>query len=100
VRVESNRVLVKMLNDGNIPLRVIGWFEFFPPGSDELKAKVEIGGEVLLPEPINTCEFSSPLPEPDVLPSGKYKVRAIVDVGLDYLLGAEKEIELVRSRKN
>lgn len=96
VRIADGKVGVTLINEGNIPLRVNGTFQFFKPGEDQPTATAEIGGEPLLPEPINTCEFTAPLPEPNKLPAGKYKVRVIVDVGLDYLMGAEKDVEITR----
>ena len=97
VRVTGDSVAVTMCNEGNIPLRVNGTFEFYAPGQEKPAATVQIGGEPLLPEPLGTCEFSGALPSSNQLPSGHYKVRVIVDVGLDHLLGAEKELEIVRS---
>jgi len=96
VRVSGDKVSVTLRNEGNIPLRVNGKFEFRKPGEEKVITTVEIGGEVLLPEPFDTCEFSAALPSVEVLPSGRYNVRVIVDVGLDYLMGAQKEVDLKR----
>ncbi len=96
VRITAEKVAVTLQNDGNIPLKVNGTFEFYKPGENNPVAVVQIGGEPLLPEPLNICEFSAPLPNPSVLPSGTYKVKVIVDVGLDYLIGAEKELQIKR----
>lgn len=96
VRITAEKVAVTLKNDGNIPLKVNGTFEFYKPGEQNPVATVQIGGEPLLPEPVNTCEFSAPLPNPNILPSGTYKVRVIIDVGLDYLMGAEKELQINR----
>ena len=97
VRVTSDKVAVTLRNDGNIPLRINGKFEFRKPGEQKPTATVEIGGEPLLPEPANTCEFSAALPAAKTLPSGRYRVRVTVDAGLDYLMGAEKELDLNRT---
>ena len=97
IQISEDKLLVKLCNDGDIPLRVNGAFEFYRLEEDKLVATVKIGGEPLLPDPINTCEFSVALPSAKELPSGKYKVRAIMDVGLDYLLGAEKQLEIIRA---
>ena len=98
VRVTGEKVGVSLRNDGNIPLRMNATFEFYQPGEDKPLANVKISGEPLLPEPYKTCEFSRPLPSPTNLPSGRYKVRVLADVGLDYMLGAENEIDITRSQ--
>lgn len=96
VRVSDQRATVVLANDGNIPLRVKGSFEFFKLGEDKPVASVAFGGDPILPEPINTCAFDAALPDTHALPSGRYRVRAIVDADLDHLLGVEKELDIVR----
>ncbi len=97
VQVNGTLVSVTMQNEGNTPLHVGGTFEFYKAGEETPAATVQIGGEPLLPDPINTGTFSAPLPDAQKLPSGKYKVRVIMDAGLDHLMGAEKELEVIRS---
>ena len=96
-QVTGDQVSVTMVNDGNIPLRVRGTIEFYKPGTDTPVATAQVGSEPLLPDPINTCTFSTDLPDAKVLPDGKYKVRVIMDAGLDYLMGAEKEMDILRT---
>jgi len=95
-RLDGDKIAVRMCNDGNVPLRVTGMVEFYKPGDDKPTAVAKIGAEPLLPEPTNVCEYSVALPAPDILPSGKYKVRIIIDVGLDFLMGAEKELDITK----
>lgn len=97
VGVANNRANVTLMNDGNIPLRINGTFEFYKQGQDLPVATAQIGGDPLLPEPINTCTFSTVLPDAAKLPSGKYRVRVIMDAGLDHLMGAEKETDILRT---
>jgi hypothetical protein len=97
VQVAKNRASVTIMNEGNIPLRVTGTFEFYKPGEEKPVATAQIGGEPLLPEPVNTSTFSTALPDPVKLPPGKYKIRVIMDAGLDHLMGAEKEMEVLRT---
>lgn len=97
VHVTGENAVVTLRNDGNTPLRVNGRFEFYNSTQEEPLATVEFGGEALLPEPINTCECTVPLPDKEKLPSGTYRSRVIVDVGLDYLLGAEKGLNVTRT---
>lgn len=96
VRLDEDKIAVRMCNDGNVPLKVTGMVEFYKPGDEKPIAVVKMGAEPLLPEPANVCEYGIALPAPDILPSGKYKVRIIVDAGLDFLMGAEKELQIRR----
>ena len=96
VQVANDKVSVTLVNEGNTPLHVGGTFEFFRPGEETPVATVQIGGEPLLPDPVNTGTFAAPLPDPKTLPSGKYKVRVIMDAGLDHLMGAQKELDITR----
>jgi hypothetical protein len=96
VQVAKNRASVTIMNEGNTPLRVTGTFEFYKPGEEKPVATAQIGGEPLLPEPVNTSTFSAALPDALKLPPGRYKVRVIMDAGLDHLMGAEKEMDVVR----
>ena len=96
VNILDDRAIVTLCNEGNTPVRVSGTFEFFKPDSDQSVAKIQLSSEPLLPEPINTCEFSTALPNKDILPSGKYKVRVIIDAGLDYMMGVERELQITR----
>lgn len=96
VKVTGKEAKVTLCNDGNVPLKVSSTFEFYKPGQEQAVARVKSGAEPLLPEQYNTIEFSSALPSATDLPSGRYKVRVIVDAGLDYLMGAENELEVVR----
>ena len=97
VRIGENRAFVTVCNEGNTPVRVSGTIEFYKHGEEKPTATIQLSNQPLLPEPINTVEFSAPLPSANDLPSGKYKVRAIIDAGLDYLMGLEKELQIVRS---
>lgn len=95
-RLDGEKIAVRMCNDGNVPLKVTGMVEFYKPGDERPIAVAKMGAEPLLPEPTNVCEYDIALPASDVLPSGKYKVRIIVDAGLDFLMGAEKELDITR----
>lgn len=96
IQVNDGRAAVTLMNEGNTPLRVNATFEFYKPGQEKPVATARVGGEPILPEPINTCTFSTALPGPDQLPAGRYRVRAIIDAELDHLMGAEKELDILR----
>jgi len=100
IRITGDHAAVTLRNEGDVPLKVSGTFEFYRPGEQQPAASVQTGTDPLLPEPVNTCEFSTALPDRSTLPSGRYRVRVIVDVGLDYLMGAEKELDIARADKS
>lgn len=97
VKVTGERAAVTLRNDGNTPLRVNATFEFYKLEQGKPISTVKLGGEPLLPDRYGTCQFSTALPSEEDLPSGRYKVRVIVDAGLDYLIGAENEVDIARS---
>ena len=57
---------------------------------------MQINRRTVVPEPVRTVLLSSQLPENNVLPSGRYLVRVILDIGLDSFIGVEKVLEVSR----
>ncbi|MHB1461833.1 MAG: hypothetical protein ACYC1M_11175 [Armatimonadota bacterium] len=96
VKVLPNSASVKLRNDGNSPLGIEGRFEFIKPGEKKPFATVVIARSTLLPEPINTGILSAVLPDAATLPSGHYLVRTVLDIGIDRLIGAQKEMDIIR----
>ena len=96
VHVGTSEALVKLENRGNAPVGVEGRFEFVRPGETEPVATLSFPRGTLLPEPIATAIFGATLPSADVLPSGQYIVRVVVDIGLDHEIGVEHQIDLIR----
>jgi hypothetical protein len=97
VHVGESEAFVKLENRGNAPLGVEGRFEFLRPGEKEPIAVASFPRGTLLPEPVATGIFTATLPTPDLLPSGRYIVRAVIDIGLDHYLGVERPLELTRA---
>ncbi len=96
VKVLPNSASVKLRNDGNSPLGIEGRFEFVKPGEKKPFATALIARSTLLPEPISTGILSAVLPDAATLPSGRYLVRTVLDIGIDRLIGAQKEMDIVR----
>jgi hypothetical protein len=96
VRVDADRAVVSMRNVGNTPLPIDGRVEFLMRDGDAPAATVTIPRGTLLPERVTTGQFDAPLPAADVLPAGRYLVRAVMDIGLDHYIGAEREIAITR----
>jgi hypothetical protein len=97
VEVLKDSAVVKLRNDGNTPLAIEGRFEFIRPGATEPTAVVALSRNMLLTEPILTGMFSTKLPEPALLPSGRYLVRAIIDYGEDHYIGTQREMDVARN---
>jgi hypothetical protein len=96
VEVLKDSAVVKLRNDGNTPLAIEGRFEFVTPGVTEPTAVVALTRNMLLTEPILTGVFSAKLPDPALLPSGRYLVRAIIDYGVDHYIGTQREMNIER----
>ena len=86
----------KLRNDGNCPLQVEGRIEFMKTGEKKAVAVAIVAREVLLPEPINTGLFTTSLPDTTTLPTGRYLVRLVLDIGLDHYIGAQREMNILR----
>jgi hypothetical protein len=96
VRIDADRAVVRMENVGNTPVPVDGRVEFLLPDGLTPAAVVTIPRGTLLPERVTTGLFDAPLPAVSVLPAGRYLVRAVMDIGLDHYIGAEREIAVTR----
>jgi hypothetical protein len=96
VQINGSDALVKVQNRGNAPIGVEGRVEFFRPGGLSLVAVAPIPRATVLTEPVTTSVFRASLPPVADLPSGRYLVRVIVDIGLDHYLGIERELDLSR----
>jgi len=97
LRVDGDQAIVKVRNDGNTPLGIEGRLQFFVPGATTPAATIDLPRGTLLTEPVVEGEFGVGLPSPAALPAGRYLVRAVLDIGADHDIGAEREIVLTRS---
>jgi hypothetical protein len=97
LKIDSTRIAVKVRNQGNAPLGIEGRLQFFVPGSSIPAATIDLPRTTVLTEPFVDGELSGLLPSATALPSGRYVVRAILDIGADHDIGAEREITLTRA---
>lgn len=97
LRVAADTAFVRLQNDGNAPVGVDGRLEFLAPGSDIPTAVVTVPRGTILTEPTAHGTLKAPLPPANLLPSGRYRVRAILDYGAAHLIGAEREIDIHRA---
>jgi len=96
IALSPSQATIKIRNDGNCPLHVEGHIEFMKPGEKKAIAMVAFTREVLLPEPINTVVMTTDLPNATILPTGHYRVRLVLDIGLDHYIGAQREMDIQR----
>ena len=89
-------VLIKLRNDGNAPVGIDGRLEFYAMGASTPTAVAVVPRGTLLTETSLDGTLTSRLPPVTELPSGRYRVRAILDFGAPHYIGAEREIELIR----
>lgn len=95
--VAADTAMIRLRNDGNAPVGVDGRLEFYAPGATAPAATVVVPRGTILTEPSAEGTLISRLPPPAQLPSGRYRVRAILDYGAPHYIGAEREVELVRA---
>lgn len=96
LHVAADTAFVRLQNDGTTPVGVDGRLEFFAPGSETPAAVVSVPRGTILTEPTVHGTLKAALPAVNVLPSGRYRVRAILDYGAAHLIGAEREIDIHR----
>lgn len=96
IDVDGRQATARLQNTGNTPTAVEGRFEFLRPGETTPVAVIVLPRNMLLTEPVRTAAFSVSLPEPATLPSGRYVVRLILDIGLDHYIGLQRTVDLVR----
>lgn len=97
LEVDSDEARVRVRNDGNGPLGIEGRLEFLSPGASSPTATVVIPRATVLTEPSMNGTLTARLPPPLDLPSGRYRVRAVLDFGAAHYIGAEKEFDIVRA---
>lgn len=96
LQVSGEQAFLKLRNEGNAPVGVDGRLEFYAPGGTAPLATTVVPRGTLLTEPSVEGTIIARLPPASGLPSGRYRVRAILDYGAPHYIGAEREIELVR----
>jgi hypothetical protein len=92
--VESGEVQLKIRNEGNCPLSVEGRCEFIPVGESKPKHTIPIARATILTEPANSMRLYAKLPTPGSLPTGRYLVRAILDIGISHYIGVQREMQI------
>lgn len=97
LQVGADQAFVKLRNEGNAPVGIDGRLEFYAPGASTPTATVVVPRGTLLTEPSLDGTLICRLPAASELPSGRYRVRAILDYGAPHYIGAEREIEVLRA---
>lgn len=97
VEVGAESARLRVANQGNAPVAVEGRFEFLHPETTDAAAIVPLPRTTLLLEPIASRWIAVPLPDPSQLPTGRYLVRTVIDIGLDHYVGVQREMEVHRA---
>jgi hypothetical protein len=99
VSVSDEETRITVHNRGNAPLTVEGRVEFLVADAAEGAAPIAtstLPRSTVLTEPARTSVLSTALPGISQLPSGRYLVRTVLDIGLDHYIGLERELEIRR----
>jgi hypothetical protein len=96
IEVTGLTATARIENTGNTPTAVEGRFEFLAVNAPTPTVVFALPRHMLLTEPVRTAAFSVPLPPPSQLPSGRYTVRLILDVGLDHYIGMQRTLDILR----
>lgn len=97
LQLAGEDVVVRVRNEGNGPLGIDGRLEFYQGASTSPVAVITLSRATILTEPSLEGRLAGRLPAASDLPAGRYRVRAVLDFGGPNLLGAEKELDVVRS---
>jgi hypothetical protein len=96
VRMVPGAAKVKVCNRGNAPLGAEGRLELFTPGGSSPVATSVFPRATILTAPARCRIFTAALPGAAELPPGRYRVRVLLDIGIDHYLGVQKEMEIGR----
>jgi hypothetical protein len=96
VQVADNHVTVKVADTGNCPFSAEGRVEFLKAGDETPSATTKFPRTPLFCEPINTSLLIAELPDEKTLPAGRYRVRVILDIGLDHYIAVQKDMDIAR----
>ena len=87
---------MKVRNLGNAPLGIEGRVEFYSGDAKTPTAVTTLARSTLLTEPSADGVINAELPPATALPSGHYRMRAVLDFGGDHYIGAERDIDIAR----
>jgi hypothetical protein len=96
VDVSQRGATARVRVTGNAPVAVEGRVEFIAVNQKTTTATVSLPRTTVLTEPVRVGTVRVDLPSAQDLPSGRYLVRLILDIGLDHYIGVEREIDLRR----
>jgi hypothetical protein len=97
LQVRSDEAFVRVRNEGNTPIGIDGRLEFYAAGASSPTATVVVPRATILTEPSIEGTLIVPLPNVSELPSGRYRVRAILDYGAAHYIGGERELDILRA---
>jgi hypothetical protein len=96
IRTSARQVAVTLRNVGNAPAGVEGRIEVFPAGGQEIVATALLPRVTVLTEPLDRRRVTAEIPGLAALPAGRYRMLVVLDLGLDYDIGAQRELVIPR----
>jgi hypothetical protein len=81
-------------NTGNSPVWIEGHVDLSRHGSDAVVMTAPLPKTTLLTGPYARRFITANLPGLSALPPGRYRMRVILDIGLDHYIGAQRELVL------
>jgi hypothetical protein len=99
IELAPRRAKLAVRNTGNAPVWLEGHVELSPRGSEAVVVTAPLARATLLTRPFDRHFLTADLPDLSALPPGRYRMRLILDIGLDHLIGAQKELELPNDLK-
>jgi hypothetical protein len=81
-------------NTGNSPVWIEGHVDLSRQGSEAVVATAPLPKTTLLTGPFARRFITADLPDLAALPPGRYRMRVILDIGLDHFIGAQRELVL------
>lgn len=97
VEMSGDTARIHVRVDGNTPVAIEGRLEFLTGDRNVTAAVLPLPRTTILIEPARVGIIAAALPDTRTLPSGRYLVRVLLDIGLDHYIGVESTIELKRA---
>jgi hypothetical protein len=94
IDLAPNQAKLKLRNTGNSPVWIEGHVDLSPHGSESVAATAALPKTTLLIGPFARRLVTAHFPDLSTLPPGRYRMRVILDIGLDHFIGAQRELVL------
>jgi hypothetical protein len=94
IDLAPGRAKLTLRNIGNVPVWIEGHVDLSHQGSEAVVATAPLPKTTLLTGPFARRFIAANLPDLAALPPGRYRMRVILDIGLDHYIGAQRDLVL------